>query len=124
MKARTEQKSGKTSYEIQVEQDSKDKWFQAFSLLAHSKLDDARRNTEHMVTKTKDDMAKKLVRDVETVINFVHEIFLLSKCYLMKADQFRKVEEMLRLSEKHLQRLEENINFGINFDENNHTQTN
>ena len=75
-----------------------------------------------MVTKTKDDMAKKLVRDVETVINFVHEIFLVSKCYLMKADQFRKVEEMLRLSEKHLQRLEDNINFEeINMQQTNQT---
>ena len=54
-----------------------------FALLAHGKVEDALANAERMVAKTKDEIEQKQVRDAETHINFVHELLLAAKCYLM-----------------------------------------
>ena len=53
MKARIDAKHGKTHYEVQLEQKHSDKWIQVFALLAHDKIEDALKNAERMVTKTK-----------------------------------------------------------------------
>lgn len=72
---------------------------------------------------SRDEIETKTNREPETTINFVHELLLAAKCYLMskyprsltecdyriEADQFRKVEQMLMLSEKQLERMEQNL---------------